>query len=162
MKKPLAVAGVVLALLVAATASAQDAKPNFSGTWNMDAAKSDFGPMPPPDTLVIVVDHKEPMIKITTTQKSAMGDVSNERTLSTDGKETLNKLRTPVGDTDLKSTSSWDGRKLVTSSHMDLMNETVSYRDVWELSGDGKVLTTVRAGTTTQGDFATKIIFNKQ
>ena len=41
MKKFLFAAALVL--LVTASATAQGAKPDFSGKWNLDVAKSDFG-----------------------------------------------------------------------------------------------------------------------
>jgi hypothetical protein len=151
-----------LVLLVAASAWTQDAKPNFSGTWNFDAAKSDFGPAPPPDSLGAVIDHKEPNVKITITQKSAMGDLTNERVLTTDGKENVNKARTMVGDQEMKSTSRWDGKKLLTTAKMDMQGTAIVLIDSWELSDDGKVLTIAREIRTDQGDFATKIVYNKQ
>jgi hypothetical protein len=40
-----------LALLTLAFGLVQaQAKTDFSGTWKLNASKSDFGPMPPPDT----------------------------------------------------------------------------------------------------------------
>lgn len=163
MKRVLVAAGLVLLFVhSAASAWTQDAKPNFSGTWNLDAAQSDFGPAPPPDSLVAVIDHKEPNVKITITQRSSMGDVTNERTFTTDGKENINKTRTMAGDADLKSTSKWDGKKLLTASKMEMPGATVALNDSWELSADGKVLTIVREIKTPQGDFATKTVYNKQ
>jgi hypothetical protein len=157
-----AIIAASLALLVAGSAWTQDAKPNFSGTWNIDLAKSDFGPAPPPDSLVAVIDHKEPNIKIATTQKGPMGEVSNERTLTTDGKENINKMRTPVGDSDMKSTSKWDGKKLITASTMEMQGSTLALNDSWELSEDAKVLTIVREIKTSEGNFATRTVYNKQ
>ena len=161
MKRVLAAAS--LTLLVATGAWTQDAKPDFSGTWSVDLAKSDFGPAPPPDSIVAVIDHKGSTIKIATTQKSAMGEVSNERTLTTDGKDNVNKMRTPAGDADMTSTSKWDGRKLITVSHMELQGTRITFNDSWEISGDGKVLTIVRQVQMTPGEgFATTTVYNKQ
>ena len=50
-------------LLLTGSAVAQSTMPNLSGTWTIDIAKSDFGPAPPPDSVVMVIDHKEPTIK---------------------------------------------------------------------------------------------------
>ena len=68
---------------MAAAAWAQDAVPNFTGKWSIDIAKSDFGPMPPPESVVHVIDHKEPNIKVVTTQKGAQGEI-DERTAAHD------------------------------------------------------------------------------
>ena len=84
---------VLLVLPVAASLRAQDATPNFTGQWNLDASKSDFGPMPPPESIVHVIEHKEPSVKVVTTQKGAQGEATTERQLTTDGKENVNKMR---------------------------------------------------------------------
>jgi hypothetical protein len=153
---------IAVMLLLTPSAWTQDAKPNFSGTWNVDLAKSDFGPAPPPEILVAVIDHKEPNVKITITQKSAMGDVTSERTLTTDGKENANKLRTMAGDQDATSTTTWSGKKLATATKMDMQGMAVAINETWELAENGKVLTIAREIKTSQGDFATKSVFNKQ
>ena len=49
MKKSLFAAALVT--LLTASATAQGAKPDFSGKWNLDVAKSDFGQAPPPESM---------------------------------------------------------------------------------------------------------------
>ena len=159
MKRSLFAASVVL--LLAASAWAQST-PNFSGTWTLDVAKSDFGPAPPPDSVVMVIDHKEPSIKSTTVQKGQQGDTNNESSITTDGKENVNKLRTPVGDQDVRSTSKWNGTKLATDRTLEIQGMSIGMNDFWELSDDGKVLRVVRNINTPQGNFATKLVFNKK
>lgn len=153
---------VCLILLVAATARAQDARPDFSGAWTLDLTKSDFGEMPAPDSLVSVIAHKEPNITITTTQKGPQEEVTNVRALTTDGKETLNKLRTMGGEQGVKSITTWSGRTLTTAFTLDAQGTVVAIRDSLVLSDDGKVLTVTREVKTAQGDFATKMVFNRQ
>ncbi len=160
MKKTLCAAGVLVFLAVAARA--QDAKPNFSGTWRLDIAKSDFGAAPAPESIVHVIEHKEPNVKLTTTQKNAQGELTNERALTTDGQENTNKMRTTAGDTEAKSTSKWDGKKLGTAMHFDVQGVTININDTWELSADAKVLTIIREIKTPQGDFSQTTIYNKQ
>ena len=160
MNRALSTASVIL--LLAVSAVAQNAAPNFSGTWNLDVAKSDFGPAPPPDSVVMVVDHKEPTIKTTTTQKSAQGDTTNDSTITTDGKENVNKLRAMGGEQDVRSTTKWNGKKLTIARTLEIQGMTISMNDSWELSDDGKVMTIVRAIGTPQGDFTTKMILNKK
>ena len=160
MYRTLSTASLILLLTVPAVA--QNATPNFSGTWTLDVAKSDFGPAPPPDAVVMVVDHKGPTIKTTTTQKSAQGDTTNESTLTTDGKENVNKLRAMGGEQDVRSTTKWNGKKLTTARTLEIQGMTISMNDAWELSDDGKVMTIVRTIGTPQGDFTTKMILNKK
>jgi hypothetical protein len=149
-------------LLLAASALAQPATPNFSGTWTLDIAKSDFGPAPPPDSVVMTIDHKEPSLKSTTTQKGPQGDATNEATITTDGKENVNKLRAAGMEQDVKSTSKWNGRKLTTERMLEIQGMSIGMNDVWELSDDGKVLTVVREINTPQGGFSTRMAFNKK
>ena len=160
MTKLVATAAAILLLTCAG--GAQNTTPNFSGTWSIDIAKSDFGPAPPPDSVVMVIDHKEPSIKVMNTQKGAQGETVNERTLTTDGKESSSKLQTPAGEQDLKSTAKWSGKTLAIESAMDIQGMSIGLSDAWDLSDDGKVITIVRSIRTPQGDFGTKMVFNKK
>jgi hypothetical protein len=153
---------VAAMLLLTAPARAQDAKPSFSGTWSLDVAKSDFGPAPPPESVVMVIEHKEPNLKVATTQKAPQGDTTNESNITTDGKENVNKLRAMGGEQDVKSTTKWNGNTLATARTLDVQGMTIGMNDSWALSDDGKVMTIVREIRTPQGDFATKMVFNKK
>jgi len=158
MKKlPLA----ALVLLLAASATAQDAKPDFSGKWSLDIAKSDFGAAPPPESIVHVIEHKEPSLKVSSTQTGPQGTVTNTRNLTTDGKENANTMRAMGTEQAIKSTTKWDASKLVTALKVDFQGMTADILDSWELSADGKVLTISRQFKTTQGDFTQKTVFNK-
>ena len=160
MKRRLSVAAAAVVFL--ALSAAAQSVPNFTGTWTLDAAKSDFGPMPPPDSLVMVIDHKEPALKVTTTQKSQMGDSSNDSTYTTDGKENVNKMRGPAGDQDVKSTTKWSGTTLTTSRTIEAQGMSIGIDDSWDLSADGKVLTVNRQLKTPQGDLNMKLALNKK
>ena len=152
----------VLISLLASSAWAQSAKPNFTGKWSLDAAKSDFGPMPPPEFIIHVIDHKEPVIKITTTQKNQMGESTAERNLSTDGKETAGKMPMMGGEQEVKSTSRWDGEELATTLKLEVQGTALELHDTWALSEGGKVLTIRRVAKTAQGDFTVRTVYNKQ
>lgn len=160
MKRILSI--IALTLLIVSPAWAQDAKPDFSGTWNVDLAKSDFGPTPPPESIVQVIVHKEPALKVSSTVKSSMGTISNERNLTTDGKENAYTLKGSAGEQAVKSTSTWSGKKLLTTMKVDTQGVTIDINDAWELSADGKVLTMTREIKTPQGDFNQKAVYNKQ
>jgi hypothetical protein len=149
------------AVLLAVSVSAQGL-PNFTGTWTLDAAKSDFGPIPPPESIVMVIDHKEPTLKVNVTQKTPMGDAANDSTYTTDGKDNINKMRSPVGEQDVKSTTKWSGKTLTTSRTIDAQGMSIGIEETWDLSADGNVLTINRVLKTPQGDFNTKITLNKK
>jgi hypothetical protein len=149
-------------LLLAASTWAQDARPDFSGTWNLDVAKSDFAGAPAPDSIVHVIEHKDPILKITSTQKNQQGELTNTRNLTTDGKENINKMRSMAGEQDVKSTSTWNARKLTNALKLDIQGNAIDINEAWELSDGGKVLSIVRDIKTPQGDFHQTYVFNKQ
>ena len=150
------------ALLALAISTAAQGLPNFSGTWTLDVAKSDFGPMPGPDSVVMVIDHKDPALKVNVSQKSQMGEASNDSSYTTDGKENANKLRSPAGDQDVKSTTKWNGKMLATNRTIDAQGMSIGIEETWDLSADGKVMTINRTLKTPQGAFSTKMVLNKK
>ena len=162
MKRLLFALAAVLAL-VAAPAIAQD-KPNFSGTWTLDIAKSDFGPSTAPESMSLTIVHKEPSIRATSTQKSAeMGEIKNDRTITTDGKDNVNKLSMGMmGEQNVTSKTTWAGKSLVTSYSLDMQGTPIAVKDTWGLSADGKQLTSTRVLSTPDGEFTMKMVFNKQ
>ena len=79
-------AASVLAALVSRHPSAR--MPNRTspapGRWTPAGATSDSCP---PESIVIAIDHKDPALKATVTQKTAEGEMTSTRDLTTDGKE---------------------------------------------------------------------------
>jgi hypothetical protein len=68
-------------------------KPNFSGDWTMVPEKSSFGMMPTPTTMTRTITHKDPAVKVVTTQTGgALGDTTVETNFTTDGKPQANTV----------------------------------------------------------------------
>ena len=67
-----------LALLTLAVGLVQaQAKTDFSGTWKLNAGKSDFGPMPPPDSMTEKIAHQDPSLKASVATTGGMqGDMT--------------------------------------------------------------------------------------
>jgi hypothetical protein len=66
-----------LALLTVALGLVQaQAKSDFSGTWKANATKSDFGPMPPPDSMTEKIVHEDPSFKVNIAQTGGSGDMT--------------------------------------------------------------------------------------
>src|SRR6185295_18099994 len=70
--------------LLAGTASAA-AKPNFTGVWKMNAAKSNFGGGPAPDSIDRTISHAEPLLQIEEEQLGPAGLQKTTRKYTTDG-----------------------------------------------------------------------------
>ena len=152
--KTMVLAGLVL-LMYAAMAQA---KSDFTGEWKLDVAKSDFGQMPAPQSMVQKITHNEPSLKVVSTQVSSRGEFTSERNYTTDGKECVNKMR----NNEVKSTLKWDGDTLVINSKFSFQDNEITTTERWTLSGDGKVLTVKSHFSSSQGEGDTTRILNKQ
>lgn len=151
--------GLILAgmLLAAATASAQT-KPNFSGDWKLNTAKSNFGQMPAPSTLTQKVAHNDPELKVQTAQSGDFGDFNSDFSFTTDGKECANQMN----DFHITSTLKWEGPTLVFDSKMDFQGNAMSGTDKWSLSPDGKSITVMRHFNGPMGEGDATIVLDKQ
>ncbi|MBK5294611.1 MAG: hypothetical protein JJE04_23385 [Acidobacteriia bacterium] len=134
------------------------AKPNFSGDWKMDPAKSDFGPMPTPDLLTYKIKHEEPTVEMASQQKGAQGEYEANSKYTTDGKECVNTIR----NTEIKSTVTWDGDSIKMVSKLIFQGADLTLDDKWTLSEDGKTITVDRQISSPQGDLTMKTVLVKQ
>lgn len=150
-------AGVLaVALALAASAALAQQKPNFSGNWTINQAKSNFGDVPAPDTFTRKIVHAEPSITIDEEQGSPIGVQQTQRKMTTDGKEsTFN-----TSGADVKATAKWDGSSLVVVSNVPAIG--IAYNDRMTLSADGKTLTSSVRLDTPQGSFELTVVFDKQ
>ena len=81
--------GILTVLALAALPAL--AKPNFSGDWKLNSAKSTFGEMPAPDSMTYKIAHADPKLTTASKQSSQMGDFEMNATYTTDGKECTNQ-----------------------------------------------------------------------
>jgi hypothetical protein len=156
MKKLMTTLFVIAA--AAGMAMAAD-KPDFSGDWKLDAAKSVF-PIPDmaPTAMTRKIDHKDPGLSVNEARSGAQGDMNMTMKYSTDGKETTNSL---MGN-DVKSKAAWEGKTLVITSNANLGGADVKLVDKWTLAEDGKTLTDVMGISAPQGDFEMTFVLVKQ
>lgn len=152
--KKLALAAAVFSL----AATAQNNKPNFSGTWELDTSKSDFGPLPAPDKQTRVIEHKDPQIKINTTSKTARGENKQERSYTTDGREITNPGPGPAW----KAKTVWVEKELVSEIQLENQGDTVTIKDRWQMSEDGKTFTAVRNLKSSLGEADQKLVYTKK
>jgi hypothetical protein len=152
------VLGFVFALGVTLTVAIVGAqsKPNFSGDWQMNIVKSDFGAAPAPDTMTRKIVHAEPALSIDEEQATPIGPQRTTRKYVTDGTESSFN----VGGTDVRTAAKWEGNVLVAVTTVDVAG--LVYNDRMTLSGDGKTLTSVVKLTTPQGPIDITVVFEKQ
>jgi hypothetical protein len=134
------------------------AKPNFSGTWKVNVAKSDFGALPAPDSQTDQITHQEPDLKLHVAQSGQMGEMNYDAVYSTDGKEATNTVNGNV----FKSTLKWDGDDLSIDTKGSFGGNEFTAKDRWTLSEDGKTITVQRHLASSMGETDQKILFEKQ
>ena len=143
------VLAVVLALAASPIVAQQ--KPNFSGNWTINQAKSNFGAVPVPMITRKIV-HAEPSLTIDEEQDSQ----PTQRKYVTDGSQsTFN-----ASGAEVKTSAKWDGNTLVVVSIVDVAGLT--YNDRMTLSPDGKTLTSTLRLDTPQGAVDLVVVFDKQ
>jgi len=168
MKKSTVIAAVcVLAIGLAVWALAA---PDFSGTWVLDASKSDQmsmgrqggGGTPPNITLTIQQSGNE--LAITRTMEMGGNQRTSDQKFTLDGKENTNTAM--MGRGEMVSKSRWDGGTLVIEGTQKISSPRgemeIATKEAYSLSEDGKVLTITTTRTTPQGERTTKQVYNKQ
>jgi hypothetical protein len=149
-------AGAVAADKPAAAKAATSDKPNFSGEWTMNAAKSNFGQVPAPAKFVRKIQHHEPSLTVIEEQSAGGRDSTTTRKITTDGKSVTLELN---GAAALCS-SVWDGTDLVATTALDSVG--LKFTDRMSLSSDSKTLTSKVQIATPQGDADLIIVFDRQ
>jgi hypothetical protein len=129
--KRLVLLAFAAAVILPFSARAQT-KTDFSGTWTLDAAKSDApggrggrGPQGP------------------VTIKQTASDITiGQATYKLDGSESVNQMQGRGGATvEAKSKARWDGAKLVIETTRDMGGNTVTSTETRSLSADGTEMT---------------------
>ena len=146
-----------LIALPVASAFAQQ-KPDLTGTWKLNVAKSDFGVLPGPESRTDVIAHKDPALSNNVTATSAQGKQEYTLNYTTDGKEVLNK----IGERELRSTLKWAGTDLAITVKTVYNGADVTGEGTWVLAADGKTLTISLHYASPMGETDQKLIFEKQ
>jgi hypothetical protein len=147
----------VLSALFSLTLTAAD-HPNFTGSWKMNAARSDFGGIPKPTQFDRKIDHRDPIIRMSVHQVLNTGDRTIEVVLRTDGKETTNI--SPTGEA--KTTCQWNGRELNLITTRQMEGGAVISRETWSLLPDGQTLVSVTNMQTPRGIYTIRLVLDKQ
>ena len=134
------------------------AKPNFSGDWKLNVAKSSFGQMPSPNSMTTKITHEDPKLTSHVKQSGEMGEMEFDASYTTDGKECSNDMfGNPV-----KSTLKWDGDTLLIDAKGKFGDNDFTMQDKWTLSDDGKTLTIVRRFQSSMGEGEQTLVLEKQ
>jgi len=158
---------VAVLLLGAIVVSAQEAKPNFSGEWVLNADKSTQpeGPGGRRGGMMaskMTIEQKDNQLIIESVRKNRDGeDVSTKATYTLDGKKCKNDTNFGTRE----STANWskDGKMLTIESTMNMSRGdrefTMESTEKWSL--DKNVLTIETTRSTPMGDRTSKVVYDK-
>jgi len=147
----------ILLTCVLAAASHAQSQPNFSGTWKLNVAKSDFGPLPGPDNRTDVIEQTEGGLKDKVSASGQQGKQDYTLSFKTDGTETVNKL----GDREVKVAAKWNGPALVVTTKLSFNDQEIAITANWTLSTDGATLTQAVHLASPMGEADQKMVYEK-
>ncbi len=129
---------VLVAVFAVGLLAQKSAKPDFSGTWQLDVQRTRFGEVPQPKSLVLQIEHHEPEIQILMTTTNKDGDTRETLKLTTDGKQLAHAVH---GQPCMASAQWhwWQGQRLV----LDVKCQSVSRARRLTLGSKGNILTAV-------------------
>lgn len=140
-------------------------KPDFSGTWNLNVSKSDFGPVPGPNSETVVITEDGPKVTESVKYEDDQGKQGYDLAYTMDGPEIVYPADAAphVGIVTLqKLKANWQGTLLV-------LTESLKYQEDADVTGtisrglsaDGRVLTMNFDLMTPMGAMARKFVFDK-
>jgi hypothetical protein len=146
------------ALLVClALANAQPGRPNFSGAWELDNAKSDFGGMGAPKRVTLAITHKEPAITVRTTMEVAQGEIQSEANYTTTGFEDTNRDQA----TTTKTRGRWEPKHLVVEGYVEAQGQRLRLREQWSLADEGKTFINERLLVLPNREVRQKLVYTR-
>jgi len=148
---------ICLAAVLLTAAAVPQVRPDFSGTWkqNMEksATKSSWL-----KSYTNKIEQQGTNLKVTTTTVGDRGERTYDRTYVI-GKEDKSK----DGEGDQRTTNvTWNGNTLVFESVEKERDATLTSKEVWALSEDGKTLTKNIHRTGPRGDSDQQYVLEKQ
>ena len=159
--KRIAILALATAVVIPFAARAQS-KPDFSGTWTMDAAKSDPAPAGRGGggggggSVTI----KQTGTELSVQTQGRQGPQT--MTYKLDGSASTNTVMGRGGSQEVKSTAKWDGSSLVIETTRDMGGTSITQKEVRRLDNGGKdmiVDTTTTGGPN--GEQKRKVVYTK-
>ena len=132
---------IVLFGAIALACGTSQTRPNFSGSWKLNVARSDLGE-PTLRGAIFKIDHREPAFVISRTLLYPSEQKSATFNLRTDGKP----LVVPFVDDKLRLALRWDDGSLLCAIREITEAEAAADRVRYSLSSDGRSLTVTEYG----------------
>ena len=149
---------VLVALGSVAFAADTNGKPDFTGDWTLNVAKSSFGKMPKPQGMTLKAAHKGEVLHSVQTTDYGQGLKSMEGDWFLDAKQ--HPVDPSAQGNKQTQMSRWQGNALIAERR----SEDGSYREIirMTLSGDGKTATEKVFVKSPNGNNASTLIWNRK
>ncbi len=136
-------------------------KTDFSGTWTLNKAKSNFGNLPEnliPEGATRTITNTDTEMKLTAIDKSARGERTTSLVLKLDGSPSVNSQR----GADVTTIATWDGAVVSAKSKIDVGGSALDMEERYSLSADRQLLTVeAKVAGTPIGDIVVRYAFEK-
>jgi hypothetical protein len=151
---------MVAAVIIPFAARAQS-KPDFSGTWTLDTAKSDPAPQGRGGGGMGAgsVTIKQTGTELAVTSEGRQGPQT--MTYKLDGSESSNEVMGRGGAQTVKSKAKWDGATLVIDTTRDFQGMSITTHEVRRLDNGGKEMIVETTAQTPQGEQKRKVVYTK-
>lgn len=148
------------ALLAPAALYGQTERPDFSGKWIMDAAKSEQGPLTP-QTMSYIIQQKGSQITADRTITTPSGESTAHLVFEIDGKPWKNEWKQGAMSVVGLSTLSWENTTLIIKTLISADGQEVQQMDRWTLGPDGKTVTIQRSIEAGGQSLTAKVVMTK-
>lgn len=147
----------IVAVVVTPFSARAQRKPDFSGTWTRDAAKSDPAPQGRGGSSSLII--KQTATEIAVTIAGRGGPETSIYKL--DGSESTNEVQSPEGPLTVKGTARWEGATLVIETTREIRGMTITTKEVRTLDAGGKEMTIEATTRSPLGEVKRKVVFVK-
>jgi hypothetical protein len=144
-----------ITLIVMATVGWATAKPNFTGEWQLNLSKSNYGALPPPTSMLRKITHAEPSLEIVDDQSGGRRTGVSTRKYMTSGQATTFE----VNGAAVEGVAAWEGNSLIVTTKVDAVG--LLFKDKMSLSADGKQLTSEVHIDSSQGPAQVTLVFDR-
>jgi hypothetical protein len=117
--------------------------PDLTGTWKLDASKSDFGPFPGPNSMTDRIEQQAAELVINRDRAGEPVVIH----IPLDGSERSNDIQ----GNNMKTTAHWDGGTLVIDYNGQQRGRPAKSEERWTAAPDGKSMKVVRQLSGAQG-----------
>ena len=157
MKRVLLLAAT-MAVVLPFAARAQG-KPDFSGTWTLDAAKSDPAPAGRGGGAAAPRTIKQTATELSIQSEGRQGPQT--MTYKLDGSESKNEQMGRGGAQTLVSKAKWDGASLVIDTTREIQGMSITTHEVRKLDNGGKEMKVESTTQTPQGEIKRNVVYTK-